>query len=116
MAKQLPKIATMRLDADRPFLEQFEEEALLDDSGQALEWLEENVYQRPEIMSVLTPIRPANPDSIGIGIPHVNRGDTILAQFAMQARDRNLQLIRVGCSPSSTESRSELAIAIVCPD
>ena len=55
--KKLPPIATMRLDADRPFLEQFEEAAYLDESGQALEWLEENVYQHPEIMSMLTPIR-----------------------------------------------------------
>ena len=55
MAKKPPKIARMRLDPNRPMLEQLEQEALLDD--QASEWLEENVYQRPDRLSVLTPNR-----------------------------------------------------------
>ena len=54
MAK-LPHIATMRLDANRPMLEQLEEEAAKD--GQALEWLQKNVYDHPERLSILTPIR-----------------------------------------------------------
>jgi hypothetical protein len=43
------------LDADRPFLEQFEEEALADD--EAFEWLEEEVYSHPERLEILTSTR-----------------------------------------------------------
>ncbi|MEW6490307.1 MAG: hypothetical protein AB1578_20655 [Thermodesulfobacteriota bacterium] len=43
------------LDADRPFLEQFEEEALEDD--EAFDWLLEEVYAHPERLAVLTGTR-----------------------------------------------------------
>jgi hypothetical protein len=51
------------LDADRPFLDQFEEQALVDD--EAYSWLLSKVYRDPKIMDVLTstvlPPPPAAP-------------------------------------------------------
>lgn len=45
-------IDTMELDGDRPFLEQFEEMAMID--NQALEWLCDKIYDNPRIMSLLS--------------------------------------------------------------
>ena len=53
--KKSPHVARMPLDPDRPMLEQLEEEAAKD--GQALGWLQKNVYDHPERLSILTPIR-----------------------------------------------------------
>lgn len=39
------------IDADRPFLEQFEEKPLVDD--EALEWLIKEVYEKPERLDVI---------------------------------------------------------------
>jgi hypothetical protein len=57
------------LDADRPLLQQLEERVYLlpdDEFQEALEWLEENFYRRPEIMSLFEArrpiVRPRRPD------------------------------------------------------
>ena len=57
--RYLPTIATMPLDPNRPMLEQLEEAALVSDRD--CEWLDKYVYQHPERLSVLTPIRLALP-------------------------------------------------------
>ena len=47
--------AHMELDPDRPFLEQFEEAALISD--QALEWLKKEIYDHPDRLSLFSNIR-----------------------------------------------------------
>lgn len=43
-----------RINAERPFLEQWEQEAMGDD--RALSWLEEQIYRRPDRLFELSPI------------------------------------------------------------
>ena len=52
-----PPIEQLPVDGDRPLLEQLEEYAESDPTGRDLEWLIKNVYERPDRMSVLTPVR-----------------------------------------------------------
>lgn len=54
-------LARLPVDPDEPLLAQLEQAALSDDQG--LSWLEENVYRRPERLSLLTPIRLASTSS-----------------------------------------------------
>ncbi len=51
----MPDPRKQPLDADRPFLEQIEEQALVDD--QALSWLVDEIYPNREVMSNLTNTR-----------------------------------------------------------
>lgn len=78
------------LDADRPFLEQFEEQALVDD--QACEWLLEEIYPNPERMSVLTNTvlepTPVVPGQRSKGSPCATRGPTPRARGGGQ-RERD---------------------------
>jgi len=59
---------TQPIDADRPFLEQFEEQALYDDD--TLQYLIEEIYPNREIMANLTELRPAPVQSLRIDQAH----------------------------------------------
>lgn len=49
---QLEELLPQTLDADRPWLEQFEEAAIKDKTGLARKWLNRKVYSEPDIMSL----------------------------------------------------------------
>lgn len=55
--KRKSKLSTMQLNADEPFLEQLERAALESGDDEDLEWLEREIYQRPDRLSELTSIR-----------------------------------------------------------
>lgn len=59
---------TQPIDADRPFLEQFEEQALYDDD--TLQYLIEEIYPNREIMANLTELRLAPAQSLRIDQEH----------------------------------------------
>ena len=54
-----PPIATMPLDPDRPMLEQLEEAAASSQDDRDREWLDKNIYQRPDRLSELISTRLA---------------------------------------------------------
>jgi hypothetical protein len=82
---------TQPIDADRPFLEQFEEQALYDDD--TLQYLIEEIYPNREIMAILTELRPAPVQSLRIDQAHGLRDTGVchaslhIASFEKDPRD-----------------------------